>query len=132
MQNKLNEQNPKIFILGVQRSGTTLLRLILNSHSYIAIPEEAAFLRPIIKKKYIYNEISGKDLKRIYNYLKNSPHYALWNYDSSKFLNWLEKQSSISLREFIHNLFMIEIIDVVEALGPQSWAYRLPSTLFSL
>ena len=132
MQNKLNEQNPKIFILGVQRSGTTLLRLILNSHSHIAIPEEAAFLRPIIKKKYIYNEISGKDLKRIYNYLKNSPHYALWNYDSSKFLNWLEKQSSISLREFIHNLFMIEIIDVVEALGPQSWAYRLPSTLFSL
>ncbi|OGL43654.1 MAG: hypothetical protein A2W05_08050 [Candidatus Schekmanbacteria bacterium RBG_16_38_10] len=123
MQNKLNEQNPPVFILGVQRSGTTLLRLILNSHSDIAIPEEAAFLRPIIKKKYIYNEISGKDLKRIYSYLKNSPHYALWNYDSSKFLNWLKKQHSISLKEFINNLFM----SYAESEGKIRWGDKTPS-----
>ena len=125
MQDKLNEQNPPVFILGVQRSGTTLLRLILNSHSYIAIPEEAAFLRPIIKKKYIYNEISGKDLKRIYNYLKNSPHYALWNYDSSKFLNWLEMQHSISLKEFINNLYM----SYAESEGKIIWGDKTPSLL---
>ena len=123
MQDKLNEQKLIVFILGVQRSGKTLLRLILNSHSYIAIPEEAAFLRPIIKKKYIYNEISGKDLKRIYNYLKNSSHYALWNYDSSKFLNWLEKQHSISLKEFINNLFM----SYAESEGKIRWGDKTPS-----
>jgi len=123
MQDKLNEQNPPVFILGVQRSGTTLLRLILNSHSHIAIPEEAEFLRPIIKKKYLYNEISKKDLKKIYNYLKNSPYYALWNYDSSKFLNWLEKQSSIPLREFIHNLFM----SYAESESKIRWGDKTPS-----
>jgi hypothetical protein len=123
MQDKLNEQNPPIFILGVQRSGTTLLRLILNSHSYIAIPEEAEFLRPIITKKYIYNEIPEKDLKRICNYLRSSPHYALWNYDSSKFLNWLEKQSSISLKEFINNLFM----SYAESEGKIRWGDKTPS-----
>lgn len=123
MQNKLNEQNPPVFILGVQRSGTTLLRLILNSHSHIAIPEEAAFLRPIIKKKYIYNEIPVKDLKRICNYLENSPHYALWNYDSSKFLNWLKKQSSISLKEFINNLYM----SYAESEGKVRWGDKTPS-----
>ena len=123
MQNKFNEQNPPVFILGVQRSGTTLLRLILNSHSNIAIPEEAAFLRPIIKKKYICDEIPWKDLKRIYNYLKNSPHYALWNYDPSKFLNWLEKQSSIFLKEFINNLFM----SYAESEGKIRWGDKTPS-----
>ena len=123
MQDKFNEQNPPVFILGVQRSGTTLLRLILNSHPNIAIPEEAAFLRPIMKKKYICDEIPWTDLKRIYNYLKDSPHYALWNYDSSKFLNWFKKQSSISLREFIINLFM----SYAESEGKIRWGDKTPS-----
>ena len=34
------------FIKGTQRSGTTLLRLILNAHSQICIPEDASFLKP--------------------------------------------------------------------------------------
>lgn len=37
-----------IFIVGVNRSGTTLLRLILNAHPHIAIPEELNYFNPWI------------------------------------------------------------------------------------
>jgi len=35
---------PPFFVLGSQRSGTTLLRLMLNSHSQLAIPYETGFI----------------------------------------------------------------------------------------
>jgi len=42
MQNK-SKNKPPIFILGCQRSGTSLLRRIIDSHSNIACPPESAF-----------------------------------------------------------------------------------------
>lgn len=39
---------PPIFVLGCQRSGTTLLRLILDSHSRIACPPESKFIVQLV------------------------------------------------------------------------------------
>jgi hypothetical protein len=40
---------PAIFIVGVARSGTTLLRLMLDAHSELAIPPETHFIPQVIK-----------------------------------------------------------------------------------
>jgi hypothetical protein len=38
---------PPVFIVGCPRSGTTLLRLVLDSHAEIAVPYETTFIIPI-------------------------------------------------------------------------------------
>ena len=42
-----------IFIVGAMGSGTTLMRLVLDSHPNIAIPQETAFMRAVVANKWI-------------------------------------------------------------------------------
>jgi hypothetical protein len=44
-----NDRPPAPFIVGVPRSGTTLLRLMLDAHSELAIPPETHFLPKLFK-----------------------------------------------------------------------------------
>ena len=94
-----------IFIVGTQRSGTTLLRLILNSHSTIAIPEEARFLTPLLSRHNPRRVIHGPALSRLVEYLRANEQFRLWNYDQEPFLRDLINRDSISLADFVDGMF---------------------------
>ena len=55
---------PPLFLLGSQRSGTTMLRLMLNNHSHIAIPHESGFVTPYAEKLDQYGDLSLQDNAR--------------------------------------------------------------------
>ncbi len=94
-----------IFIVGTQRSGTTLLRLILNANSRVAIPEEARFLSPLLKDKYLKQPIGGNDFKNLIQYLTNNEQFRLWNYDTSSFFDQISNKSEIYVGELIKLLY---------------------------
>lgn len=56
-----NEAAAPIFILGTERSGTNLLRLILNSHPNIAIPHPPHIMKNFFKLEPLYSDLS-KDI----------------------------------------------------------------------
>jgi hypothetical protein len=95
-----------IFIVGAQRSGTTLLRMLLNAHSLIAIPEEARFLMPLLTRRYVAEGLVDRPtITRIVDYLRASSEYGLWNYDRETFLTWLVEQERLGLSEFLQQLY---------------------------
>ena len=53
-----------IFIVGAMGSGTTLLRLVLDSHEHIAIPPETGFMRAYDAHKYTPFKASGANWMR--------------------------------------------------------------------
>lgn len=50
--------NVPIFIVGAPRSGTTMLRLMLNAHSHIAIPFESDFISKFYRRLSEYGDLS--------------------------------------------------------------------------
>lgn len=56
MSEKVESENNSIFVYGCIRSGTTLLRSILNSHPRICCPRETAFFLLANQKNHLYND----------------------------------------------------------------------------
>ena len=54
-------QQEPIFVVGGQRSGTTMLRLMLNSHPHIAIPFESDFIPRFYRRVADYGDLSRKE-----------------------------------------------------------------------
>jgi len=60
------KNNRPIFIVGCERSGTTMIRLILHSHANIAIPPQTKFIKKLYKRRFYFRNLSKqKNRKKI-------------------------------------------------------------------
>ncbi|MDP6456555.1 MAG: sulfotransferase [Candidatus Marinimicrobia bacterium] len=50
-----------IFIVGSERSGTTLLRLMLHAHPRIAIPPQTKYVKKLYKRRLLFGNLARED-----------------------------------------------------------------------
>ncbi len=72
--NRFPKKQPFPFIVGVGRSGTTLLRLMLDSHSRLSIPAETGFIPELLDQK---TDLSKQEFIDIISGSPNWPDIAL-------------------------------------------------------
>jgi protein-tyrosine sulfotransferase len=101
-----------IFVTGVHRSGTTLVRLILDSHSRIACPPESFFLNPLSEiltdEKAVEGlEAMGFTQEHVLQRLRETVSYFFEMYASARGKpRWADKTPSyIDCLEFIDALY---------------------------
>jgi hypothetical protein len=95
-----------IFIIGAMGSGTTLLRLMLDSHPDIAIPYETGFMRAYNAHQFIPFKWSGRN----------------W----AKRLGWSREELDRELASFYEKLFL----RYVEQNGKRRWGEKTPLHTF--
>lgn len=94
-----------IFILGNPRSGTTLLRIILNAHEELVLPPEFGFAA------WLYDDFHKKNFKN-----KNTLNHFLEMLEKTrKFETWEINVDELRmfLLEYIKNGSYVEIVDLV-------------------
>lgn len=75
---------PPFFIVGVGRSGTTLLRLMFQSHPNIAIPYESHFLTKYHSRLSEYGDLNSDDnLRKLINDILSEDLLKKWDHSFS-------------------------------------------------
>lgn len=112
------EQSPMPFIVGLARSGTTLLRLMLDRHPELSIPAETHFLGQLV------NSIAPTSIGRdeFYELLTKAPTWPNMALDAADFLSALARVHPFSVSEGIRTFYRLYALKQ----GKTRWGDKTP------
>lgn len=69
------------FLTGCERSGTTMLRAMVDAHPQVAVPDESHFLPTLVARRHALEDGSGVHVDRLVQLLHTSPGFRRWRLD---------------------------------------------------
>lgn len=114
--------NTPFFILGAARSGTTMLRLMLNRHSRLAIPFESHFLRQIFAELPAHRPLEMPEVERMVDIVTGERNFQTWHLDDMQVRQELIQRAPASLAELVDALYRMEIAPS----GKPRWGDKTP------
>ncbi|MEL6492901.1 MAG: sulfotransferase, partial [Cyanobacteria bacterium J06621_3] len=119
------------FIIGPERSGTTLLRLILNAHSTLAVPEEMGyfgfdFLPGIDITRWENPDLSWEEyVQYVHNFLSNRTE-TLKDFDIRGLENTILETKESNLK----HPYKVVLDEFAKLHRKQRWGEKTPNNVF--
>mgnify|MGYP001043213022 CR=1 FL=1 len=91
-----------VFIIGNPRSGTSLFRMMMSSHSSIVVPPECGFIQwwyKVYENWSVENSKSEEDVKKFVTDLKTSKKIETWELDYSALNTLIKEEKPNSYKE---------------------------------
>lgn len=104
-----HEPPAPLFILGAARSGTTMLRLILNRHSQLSIPPESHFLIPLIERLPLRGALSQAQTAEACELIATCDRFPSWAMSRPQLERIVRQLEGPSLAELIDAVFRHQI-----------------------
>jgi hypothetical protein len=114
--------NTPFFVLGAARSGTTMLRLMLNRHSRLAIPFESQFLRQIFAEIPLRGPLNRREAELMADLVVYEKNFRSWHLDAAEVRRELVRRVPAPLTELVDMLFRMEIA----ISGKPRWGDKTP------
>jgi hypothetical protein len=111
-----------MFIVGCGRSGTTMLRLMLDAHSAIAIPGESHFIPPLWSDRRRYAAGAGVDARRLAADIMRTPHFQLWDIPKEAVWRRIETLEKHSFGDVVEAVFTA----YADEHGKKRWGDKTP------
>jgi len=117
-----DHDDPPFFVLGAARSGTTLLRLMLNRHSRLAIPFESHFLRRIFAELPADRPLDPREAAHMAEVVVTEKNFATWHLDPGQVRLRLRRLAPAPLAVLVDALYRMEIA----SSGKPRWGDKTP------
>jgi hypothetical protein len=117
-----------IFIVGAMRSGTTLLRLMLNESPELSIPGESHFLAPLTRELPPRVRLSDEQRRHALDYITSQVEWQRDFDTTDEALREAVGDDRITFGELVDRLFRTEIAPT----GKPRWGDKTPGYLFSM
>lgn len=118
---EIHAQSP-FFVVGASRSGTTLLRLILTSHSAVHVPRETWFLIDLMGSLPSDRPLSRSEVAVAETIIRGHPRWHDWEIGDSALHRAFAAQTEPHLRDLIRSLYALDS----ERIGKPIWGDKTP------
>lgn len=95
------------FIVGVERSGTTLLRLMLNEHSGLHVPRESWFLPALMDTLPPDRPLSTQEVEEAFDIIRSHERWVDWKISDERLGQRLRSLMEPTLAEVVDAVFRL-------------------------
>jgi hypothetical protein len=120
--------HPFPFIVGRGRSGTTLVRAMLDSHPHIAVPDESHFILVLARRRRRYERPEGFAAAAFLDDLERHPNYRWMGVDPDRVRSDLLDSPPVDYVDAVRRVFAVYARD----RGKPRYADKTPSHVLSL
>ena len=110
------------FIVGSGRSGSTLLRLMLASHSRLTIPPETWYLIPLLKRFNIDQRLNADEVELAISIITSHYRWPDMRLDAQDFRRQASRLPKPSLRDLVEIVYRTHL----QAEGKARWGDKTP------
>jgi hypothetical protein len=114
--------NTPFVVLGAARSGTTMLRLMLDRHSRLVIPFESHFLRLLFEPLPSNRLLTPGEAAQMAELVVRERNFPTWHFEARAVRDALVRSAPATLAELVDALFRMEIV----ASGKPRWGDKTP------
>lgn len=112
--------NTPFFVVGSERSGTTMFRLMLNQHSRLCIPRESWFLTDLMDQLPLTGQLSDEQQSQAFQIIKSHDRWPDWDISDEILRSTLDKLNRPTLNELVDSVFTLA------SMGKERWGDKTP------
>ncbi len=95
------------FLTGCERSGTTMLRAMVDAHPAVAVPDESHFLPALAARRHEVETGSTVDVERLVGLLLTSPGFRRWRLNADEVADGLHRARPAHLADAVRLLYRL-------------------------
>lgn len=101
----MDQTEKPFFIVGNERSGTTMLRFMLNAHPNLHVPGENDFMSVLMARHRSDEKLSSAEVRAAFEIVTSDRRWSHWDIDAAELFKLLDSLSQPYLGEFIAKIF---------------------------